>query len=422
MPVSIKRDYRTPFFREKKRGFPLRNLLIVLAGMGALVYALWSQPALMQQASYALLGNAPTPTPLPREWYDRAQNAYFAGDMAGALRAYEEAIAQRPDNLEYLYAYGQLLVDEGRANEALNVVQRMADLNNADVRVAALRARALVWAGQTASAIPVALSGIERDSNFGALYEALARAYAGEARWRDALNAGLMATEKSPNDVRAYWAYASVLARVGSYDQALAELDTAIKLHPFFLPPYFEKAFLLLSLDRNQEAIDLYDRILGIQPRNARALLRQCEAYRKIGEFQRALGLCQDAVANDPTLVAAQFRLGSMLYRDRRFDEALTAFQACFDQAPDNLACRYYLGLANYYVGNCDTGWELLQSSLRTAQTLTNTQDDIATISAGLTAISNDPRCPRYSGRFGTPTPTAPIDPETPAPSAEGDA
>ncbi len=412
--MQIRRDYRQPFFREKKRGFPFRNLLIVLFVVGALVYTLVSQPALVTQVSYAILGNAPTPTPLPREWIDRAQTLYRNGNMAGALLAYEEALLQRPDNVDYLYEYGQLLIDENRSSDALNVVQRMSDINSTDVRVFALRARALVWAGQTASAIPVALSGIERDRSFGALYEALARAYAGEARWRDALDAGLNATEYAPDDVRSYWAYATVLTRVGSYDEALAELETAIRTNPTFLPPYFEMAFLLLSLDRNQEAIDLYDRILGMQPRNARALLRQCEAYRKVGEFQRALGLCQDAVASDPTLVAAQFRLGSMLYRERQFDGAREAFSACNEQDPDNLPCRYYLGLSQYYLGNCDEGWALLQTSLRTAQTL-NAQDDILTISEGLTAISNDPRCTNYSGRFGTPTP--PESEVTPDPS-----
>lgn len=400
--MQVRRDYREPFFREKKRGFPWRNLfMLVLLVMGGL-FVLSTQPELMTSATYALLGNAPTPTPLPREWIDRAVSAQQNGDYPAALAAYEEAIAQRPTNLDYLYDYGQLLIDADRADEALTVANTITNAASNDVRGYALKTRAMTWLGQSAAAVPVGLQGIALDDQFGPIYEAISRAYAGEARWRESIDSARLATELSPNDARAYWAYANVLTQTSNYDLAISELQTAIQVNPTLMQPYFELAYLLLSLDRNQEAIDLYDRILGMQPRNARALLRQCEAYRKIGEFNRAVGLCQDAVDADPSYADAQYRLGTFLYNSREFERSRTAFDACLTLKPENLQCRYYLGLSYYYLGQCEDAQRYLSEAQRIATAQSEDSDDLTVISEGLAALASDPTCTGQP--FGTPT------------------
>jgi tetratricopeptide (TPR) repeat protein len=413
--MYIRRNYREPFFRDKKRGFPLRNVIIIFGIFGVLIVILLSQPSIVTNTAYAILGNAPTSTPLPREWIERANQAYIAGDLPNALVYYQEAIAQRPNNVDYLYEYGQVLIDNDDPDTALTIANRMIELAADDVRSYTLKARAMAWLRQSAAAIPVALTAQSLNTDFGGVYEALSRAYAGEARWREALDAGLLATEKDPNNVRGYWAYANALLQTGNYDLAITELETAIQINSTFLPPYFELAFLYLSLDRNQEAIDLYDRILGMQPRNARALLRQCEAYRKVGEFNRALGLCQDAVTADPSFVPAQYRLGTLRYSRREFTASKVAFEACLANQPDNLECRYLLGLTHYYLGECDMAWTILNESLVLANTRSNAESDIQIISEGLGAISLDPQCPAYSGLYET-TPEA-----TPEVTPEGD-
>lgn len=402
--MQIRRDYTQPFFREKKRPSPVRYVVLVLVLLAGAAWWASTQPIWLENTLNTLLNDPPTPTPLPRELMAWAEDAQIAGNLPQAIAFYEAALAQRPDNPDYLYAYGQALIESDRAEEALEVAQRISENVGQDARGYTLRARALVFMGQSASAIPIALTGLELDPNFGALYEVLARAYAGQARWRDALNAGKRATELMPNDARAFWAYANVLTSVASYDEAMGYYERAIELAPTFLPPYFELAFLLLSQDRNQEAIDLYDRILGFQPRNARALLRQCDAYRKIGEFERAVGLCQDASEADFTFVPAQYRLGILRYSRREFSQAEPPFQRCIDAAPDNLECRYYLGLTHYYLGNCERGWDLLKESERIAIARDNTADALNVIQTGLLAISNDTiHCPAYAGQFRPP-------------------
>lgn len=399
--MHIRRDYNQPFFRGHKRGrkrqqrhshLP-RNLSLLLGFMLIVGFLLYTQPAMMQSVAGQLGFIEMTPTPMPSQLATQANDLYWQGQLEGAADLLEQAVLQRPDNIDYIYEYGQLLIDLNRPDEALVLAERITAINPEDVRGFALRSRALVWRGEGAAAVPVGLAGLQLDPNFPPLYAALSRAYAATAAWREAQEYGLMATEMNPSDVRNVWSYANSLMQVGAHDAAMIELERAIDAHPFFLPPYFELAYLYLSADRDQDAIDLYDRILGLEPRNARALMRQCDAYRKTGEFQRALGLCQDAVDADPTLIAAQYRLGLLRYNRREFTAAQGAFSACLAGEPGNLECHYRLGLTYYYLDDCQTSWDMLQESLIMAQSQSAVDSVIETIRTGLTAIDSDPKC-----------------------------
>jgi hypothetical protein len=158
--------------------------------------------------------------------------------------------------------------------------------------------------------------------------------------------------------------------------------------------------------------------------------LRQCEASRKIGQFERALGLCQDAVNSDPGFVPAQYRYGLLLYNKFDFSGAQQAFQTCVELDSGNLECTYRLGLTYYYLAQddyrincesqrlspfdcgsietCQIGWGLLQDALVMAQTRENTDADIDIIREGLGAISGDSACAGVSGR---PFPTRTLPP-----------
>jgi tetratricopeptide (TPR) repeat protein len=415
--MRVNRNYNEPFFGEKKKGFPFRRVAVLLVLFAGMLYVFVNQPGIVMSAVYSALGNAPTPTPLPREWIERAMTAYQSGDMEIALDAYNEAVLQRPDNIDYLYDYGQLLIDNNRAEEALTLANRIEEIDPSDVRGYALKARAMAWLGQSAAAIPIAIAGREIDPNHAGVSEALTRAYIGETRWRDALDVGLLATEQDPNNVRTYWAYATALSSTGNFELAIAELETATRVNPTFLPPYFELAFLYLALDRNQEAIDTYDAILGMQPRNPRALLRQCEAYRKVGEFNRALGLCYDATVSDPNFVPGQYRYGTLMYSEYRFTESRDAFDACLRNAPDNLECRTFLGLSHFYLGECDQARTVLNDANRIAQARPDTfEETLNNIQLGLDALTQNPTCSGFNlPPTATPTPT-PTPGGTPAP------
>jgi len=404
--VQIKRDYSQPFFRERKR-HTFRNILVAailgfLIGLGIL-----SQWTLVEQTADILTGNAPTPTPLPSDLATDAAALIQAGRLKEAEVLLAKVVEERPDNVAYLYEYGALLIDLERYEEAYDLGERIIDINARDVRGFSLQSSALLWQDQPSAAIPIALSGLEMNPRFTSLYATLTRAYVNTERWRDGLDMAERGLSINALDANLLRAYAYALQSVAEYDQAGSYLEQSIDVRPTFLPTYFELAGLYLSRDRDQEAIDLYDRILAVEPRNARAMLRQCLAYRKVGEFSRALGFCEDSVANDNTDPEALFQLGLLYYRERRFTESRDTFEQCVavDLGTYDLSCLYRLGLSHYYTGDCNTGWDLLQESLVMAQAREEGQIAVDNIRQGLSAIASDPLCPGYSGRLPTLTP-----------------
>ena len=414
--MQIKRDYSQPFFQERKRHTFRNSLIAAILGM-FIGLGILSQWTLVEQTADILTGNAPTPTPLPSELATDASALIQAGRLTEAETLLAKVVEERPENVAYLYEYGALLIDLGRYEEAYDLGVRIIDLNARDVRGFALESSALMWQGQPSAAIPIALSGLETNPRFTNLYATLTRAYVDTERWRDGLDMAERGLSINSLDANLLRAYAYALQSVAEYEQAGSYLEQSIEIRPTFLPTYFELAGLYLSRDRDQEAIDLYDRILAVEPRNARAMLRQCLAYRKVGEFARALGFCEDSVANDETDPEALFQLGLLYYRERRFNDSLKTFEQCveYDVGTYDLSCLYRLGLSHYYTGECDTGWDLLQESLVIAQAREEGQIAVDNIRQGLSAIASDPQCPGYSGRLATETP---IPEETEEPEA----
>ena len=91
-------------------------------------------------------------------------------------------------------------------------------------------------------------------------------------------------------------------------------------MRPTYLPIHFELGGLYLARDDDQSAIDIYNRILSLEPRNARAMLRLCLAYRKVGEFAlEPWDSARTRSTTEPADAEAQFQLGLLHYRERRF-------------------------------------------------------------------------------------------------------
>jgi len=391
--VKIQRDYTQPFFREPKR-HPLRNMLIAaLLGLLLGLAILWQRDA-VEGVILSFSASPPTPTPMPSELATRASELFLAGDISGAEALLAQAVEERPNNIAYLYEHGRLLIELGRYDEAHGHGAAITELDARDARGFALKATALAWQGQPSVAIPIALSGLESNPRFSPLYAALTRAYVDTQRWADGLEAGERGLSIDDEDADLIRAYAYALQSVGSYSDAASYLRRALQLRPTYLPIHFELGGLYLARDDDESAIDIYNRILSLEPRNARAMLRLCLAYRKVGEFARALGFCQDSVENQPADAEAQFQLGLLHYRERQFEASRDAFQQClrYDEGFYDLSCRYRLGLSHYYTGACTLGWSLLRDSLDLAQAASDSAT-VGNILQGLDAIESDPQC-----------------------------
>ncbi len=422
--MQIKRDYSQPFFSSRRRRRTSGRFLFLYGLLiGGILAFSYSQFDRLQLVALDMVGLAPTATPYASTLAYEGIAMFGNGNVEAAADMFRQAVIQQPDNVDYLYEYGKLLIDLDKAEEVLqpnlldtSLADRAISLAPNDPRGYALKTKALVWTGNYADAIPVAVAGREVDPTFAPLLAAMARAYSQIGRYQQGLEYGAQAVEADPMDADARRSYAFTLIYVGERQRAIEQLEEAIALTPNWTAPYFELALQYLASDQDVLAIATYERILSLEPRNARAHLRLCEAYAKVGQQDRAEDYCEDALEIDPNYSDAWKRVGMAQYTRRNYESAIESFETCVNNlAPDanralNVECWYLRGLAHYYLGNCDQAWEILTESLPMAEELAGGEGVVSSIREGLrlTTVS----CTKYVGRqLPTDIPPTPIPP-----------
>ena len=406
-PDRINRDYNKAFFRKQKRGSSTRllvNLLLLVLIVTIPLFAYFQYDTLSAQA-LNVVGFDIAPTPYAAERAMQAQDSYAEGNINAAVSLYELSVTQQPENINYLYEYGKTLIDVDRGDEARIIGDRLIALAPDDPRGYALKATTMVWT-EPGEAIPIAITGRELGIPFAPLEGALAIAYTNISRYQQAIQHGDLAVRIDPMDSGARRSYSYPLILTGRYTEAIEQLEIAISINPNLTAPYFELASLYRRIDNPEMGVAIYNRILEFEPRNERAYLRLCETLAAVGRFQEAEVYCDNSLSIAPNYASAHRMLGQLQYSRRNYEGSIESFENCVSLGSEEIECYYIRGLAHYFLGECDTAWDVLNQALPRA-----VQEPIkANIRQGLDNIRTN--CAGYRDQdLPTPIPPTPIPP-----------
>lgn len=426
--MQIRRDYSQPFFSRRRRRIMWRWILVYVLLIAGFLYFVDSQFDRLQVMALEMVGMAPPPTPFASELATRGMERFLAGNLRDAADLFRRAVEQQPTNVDYLYEYGRILLEMGADDEryyaeAIQIGDQAIQANPNDPRGYALKTRALDLSGDPANAIPVGQAGLNVDRTFAPLYAALSSAYRAIDRYDAALTNAERAIELDPNDPASRRIYAYALIWVGRRAEAIDQLEQAVALNPNLAGPYFELAGLYRAEAGQTEnptratelyalAIATYERILAMQPENARAYLRLCDAYFEARENIRAADYCQEALRINPEYAQAWASYGQTQYSRRNYEGAIESFENCIRYGGEDIRCYYLRGLAHYYLGNCETAWEILNDSVVRIRAASSDPNNPVLQAAleGIRLITVS--CTGYQGRpLPTAVPPTPIPP-----------
>jgi tetratricopeptide (TPR) repeat protein len=429
--MQIRRDYSQPFFsNRRKRRHLWRWLILYVIVLGGFLFFVDSNFNTIQYQVLDAVGMAPPPTPFASELATTAMERFLAGNLLDSADLLRQAVNQQPQNVDYLYEYGRVLLELGNDvpgyyEEAVDIGDRAINANPNDPRGYALKTRALDLSGDPANAIPVGQAGLNVDRNFAPIYAALSSAYRSIDRYDTALENAERAIELDPLDPSSRRIYAYALVWVGRMNEAIDQLEQAVQLNPNLAGPYFELAGLyrarasqsqdtVLATELYASSIALYEQILAMQPENARAYLRLCDAYFEARENRRASDYCQEAVDINPQYAQAWASLGQTQYSQRNYEGAIESFEQCVALAGDDadIRCFYLRGLAHYYLDHCDDAWRILSDSVERIRATSDDADNpvLQASQEGLRLVTVS--CPAYTSRaLPTPIPPTPIPP-----------
>lgn len=443
---KINRNYDKPFFNRRRNRGRLLFIAIMLVLILATPMIIISQQDQLQYTVLDYAGVAPTATPYAAERAIIGANAYRDGDVDQAAYYFALAVTQQPQNLNYMYEYGLILIEQDRNQQAAELAEQMIELEADNVLGYALKAQAIAWQSPT-DAIPAAIEGREINDQFAPIWGALAIAYTRIGRYTEALRAGDYAITLDPMNASVRRSYSLPLVYTGNYSEAIRQYEQAIALNPNLVAPYFELAFLYKLPQINEPDISLaiYNRILEIEPDNEQAYLRICETYAFVGKFQEAEAYCDTALEIDPNYLSAHRMRGQSRYSRRNYEGAIESFQVCYllyaeqqlnqdiinpidvEEKPNiNIAdieaqidvsqidmnqieieCLYIRGLAHYFLADCEAAWQWLNIALNHPSAVSSVQQNIT---QGLARTQRD--CAGFANRtIPTPIPPTPIPP-----------
>ena len=304
------------------------------------------------------------------------------GQYEPATDNLKRALAIRPCDGDTLYAMADVLVQQGRYTEALNVLSQaeLADPDNGAADF--LRAQVFEGLNQPSSMIREAYQSAIRK------YEALLQRQPGDAEsasvlaqlrqlassetgpvlnlveqaagaaaqldFTTAISAARQAIALSPENAQAHLTLGSALRFSGKPQDGLAELQTAQKLNPNDPTVYYELGGAYSQLQRFDEAINSYRRALELQPDDAKSLAQLANVLWRAGKPNEAVEPAQRAAQLQPTNELFVGTLGMVLVDSKRFTEAVPALSKAIEISPTYALALQYLGGAYYRLNQLD--------------------------------------------------------------------
>jgi tetratricopeptide (TPR) repeat protein len=248
---------------------------------------------------------------------------------AGLLQSFDRLQQKHPDNGQLLFGKALLLQQDGRPEEALELLESQP-ASSRDVAPLLLRARLLQGLGRGEEALPLLEKGIEQH----------------------------------PDDKRLRLTYARLLVEQGRLDDAKSEFSGLVQQFPDDDDLRFSLALVSLEAEAWKEAVVYLDELVARGSHVDAAHLNLGRAYEELGETESAL-LEYSLVGPGNDYLAAQQRQSELLFASGHGEEASKRLAKARETQPD-YAIQLYLieseALANQQ--QHERAWQLIEQAL----------------------------------------------------------
>lgn len=150
------------------------------------------------------------------------------------------------------------------------------------------------------------------------------------------------------------------------YDEALKELEEALRLNPEYVNALYYQGLVLVALKRPAEAVAALEKALKIRPGDIDVTFQLGALYFGQKEYDKAEPLLREVYRAEPNRPNVGYYLGFMEYRKKEYREAVRFFRNTVP-SDDNFAqlTRFYNGLAMSALGFPKEAKEEIEEALR---------------------------------------------------------
>jgi tetratricopeptide (TPR) repeat protein len=250
------------------------------------------------------------------------------GDTAAAAASLEESLAENPRYFRGHVMLAELYEKQSKWEEAAAAYGRAQQLNVRSIDLSTRRAAALINAGQGAGARDLLRDAAAKpDAQPLALYLfAAAQRLTGDLPGAEATARRLRTA--APEDPRGMYVLAQVLEERGDHQGAEQSLRELLKRDPLDATALNYLGYMFAERgERLDEAVDLVQRALKIEPGNPSFLDSLGWAYFQQGKLELADAPLTEAAAKMPKNSVIQDHLGDLRFKQLRFADAAVAWE-----------------------------------------------------------------------------------------------
>lgn len=236
-----------------------------------------------------------------------------AGRADAAIDLLDRAVALRPDAADYHLDLGNVLQASGRLDDALASFRRTTALAPANADAHFNAGTVLQQLGHDDEAAASYAEALRHAPDLADAHVNLGTLHERAGRFDDALTQYRRALAISPRSVHALYNLGNAMCTLGRYADAAAAYNEGLVTRPDYMPLHYGLARALEGLGRIDDAIARYRRALRLAPRNASLHNDLGAALARAGLTRDACAAFRAAIEVQPELSEAHINLGHAL-------------------------------------------------------------------------------------------------------------
>jgi tetratricopeptide (TPR) repeat protein len=282
-----------------------------------------------------------------------AQHHYRAAEEALARFDFEQAqqhldlyLRLRPSDSTAHFLAAQTARRRGNSQEAashLEVVERSQGITAGTALERVLQQAQDGNLGEIEQRLLALLDNNDQDAPL--IYEALGQCYLAVFRLPEALHCFDQLLERHPDNVIGLTGRAKVWQLWNQFDNALADFQRAVDLHPNLDKARLGLADTLNRLGRVREAVAQYEIVHRRQPDDLDVLLRQARCWEDLNELETARAIVDTLLAEKPDWVSALVERARIDLRMRQPGKAEDWLRRAIQLAPRDRDAYFVLHL-----------------------------------------------------------------------------
>ena len=257
-------------------------------------------------------------------------------DFQTAFAILTRAQQQGPPNFEVMRGFAWLEYRKNNMQGAIQFGERARSLFEGDVETYVL------------------LSKAYRQRALGILPDTTKLAKEKEDALKNMRSYATRAVELDATNTDAQLAYAEMLSAQMGVDTGVQYFQELIKKFSYTLEYRIGLGNLLKQEERYLQALEIFEQVISVDPKNKRALMSLGICQRALGKNEPALKTFLAAAILDPSDAEAFYMTGQVLIDLSRFDQAINNYQKAAKVNPNFPRLHYAFGQAYFLMGNME--------------------------------------------------------------------